>query len=142
MPPPLPSLLFRFFLFVFFILRDGTRENSRLHLVDAELDRYMGREKQLLRKIEQEQREWEDQERRRRRSSFASASSSVGTTSPTTGDGDGMKTTPSRRAPRVSTPRSSASSAVQQAHEEETRRVQEAIRQRVESLSARVASRR
>lgn len=111
-------------------------QSSRLHLVDAELDRYKGREKQLLRKYEQEQRESEYREHERRRSSehapFDTATS--------TAVGAKSATVQSRRGYAQGT--ASRMSAVQQAHEEETRRVQEAIRQRVESLSARAASRR
>lgn len=123
---------------------------SRLHLVDAELNRYRGREKQLLREY-----------RKKYRRLHASAAS-VGSPAPSVGDEPepyaGSRSPPAQDEDTRAfvaegraavggddVPDSSIrprKSLVQQAHEEESRRVQESIRESLQRISERMERRR
>lgn len=99
---------------------------SHLHLVDSELDRYRGRERQLLREYEMKY-------------------------APTTGSSRTMLTGVSNKSFAASFGDGGSSgaaaaavdrrTALQRAHEEETRRVQETIRASVERITARAERR-
>lgn len=93
--------------------------HSRLHLVDAELDSYVGREKQLLRKYE---------------AMFAPPlGSSSGVDLPSHDGGLGLRSIFGG---------GSGKSVVQLAHEEETRRVQATIEASLRRINDRVDRRR
>lgn len=103
--------------------------NSRLHLVDGELDKFKGREKDLFLDYQQLLHQCLENQKHERRESrrLHEPNSNDTAASSTSSSGGGGAPAPS---------------IVQVAHDEETRRIQETIRARLELLSKRSNGRR
>lgn len=104
--------------------------HSHLHLVDSELDRYRGRERQLLREYEMKYAPTTGSSR--------TILTGVSNKSFAASFGDaGCSGAAAAAAAAVAAAAVDRRTALQRAHEEETRRVQETIRASVERITAR-----